>query len=208
MAVGAGQIVPVQNLGGAVSFPVGYQIEDASQTFYAFTPVQINTANGALKVWDGSTTAYGIAGVACENANNLSSAGSGAPVGFSPVIGPGSVIGSYAANPNQPYANILPPGVPTTDGRLRYFLPYPGTVFSGIIGTGAGTPAAVATAQTQVGVQYGLTLDTNGYWYVDVNKTSGNVVLSVTQLDPEFAVGTVGGRVWFTFLPGAITVNA
>lgn len=208
MAVGAGQIVPVQNLGGAVSFPVGYQIEESGQTFYAFTPVQISTVDGGLKVWDGSTTAYGIAGIACENANNLATTGAGAPVGFSPVIGPGSVVGSFAANPNQPYANILPPGVPFTDGRLRYFLPYPGTVFSAVIGNGSGTPAAIATAQTQVGVQYGLTLDSNGYWYVDTNKTSGNVVLSITQLDPEFAVGTVGGRVWFTFLPGSVQVNA
>lgn len=208
MAVGAGQIVPVQNLGGAVSFPVGYQIEEAGQTFNAFTPVQITTADGGLAVWNGSTTALGIAGIAAENANNLATVGAGAPIGFSPVLGPGSVVGSYAANPNQPYANILPPGVPMSDGRLRYFLPFPGTVFSGVIGNGAGTPAAIATAQTQVGVQYGLTLDTNGYWYVDTNKTSGNTVLTVTQLDPEFPVGTVGGRVWFTFLPGAVQVSA
>ena len=65
-------------------------------------------------------------------------------------------------------------------------------MFSAVIGNGSGTPAAIATAQTQVGVQYGLTLDSTGYWYVDTNKTSGNVVLSITQLDPEFAVGTVG----------------
>src|ERR1700677_383087 len=143
MAVGAGQIVPVQNLGGAVSFPVGYLLEEAGQTFYAFTPVQVAT-DGGIKVWDGSTTAYGIAGVACENANNLATTGAGAPIGFSPVLGPGSVVGSYAANPNQPYANITPPMVPTTDGRLRFFLPYPGTVFSGVIGTSSGTPAPVA----------------------------------------------------------------
>ena len=201
-------IWPVQNLGGAVSFAMAYQPEELSQTFYAGTPVEIYT-DGGVKVWDGTTLTAGIAGFAAENANNLSATGLGAPSGFSPILGAGSVIGSYAANPNQPLAVITPPMVPMSDGRIRYWVAVPGTVFIGKLGTSSGTPAAYATALSQVGVAYGLTKDAgNSYWYVDVNKTSTNAAVTVVALSPLEPVGTVGGHVLFTVLPAVAQISA
>jgi hypothetical protein len=200
-------ISPEQNLGGAVSFPVGYQIEEAGQTFVLGTPVQVKAADGGLQAWDGATVAAGIAGVTMENANNLGSTGSGAPVGFSPILGPGSVVGNYSANPNQPLAVITPPMTPMSDGRLRFWIAAPGTVFIAKIGTTGSAP--IATAQTQVGVQYGLTKDSgNNYWYVDTSKTGGSAVLAVVALSPLEPVGTVGGHVLFVFLNSAAQIFA
>jgi hypothetical protein len=194
-------IEPVQNLGGAVSFPVSVIIEEAGQVFAEGTPVMISSADGGVKAWDGVTITNGIAGFSREAASNLGTTGSGAPVGFSPVLGPGSVIGSYAANPNQPLANITPPGVPINDGRIGFWVAGPGTVFVGKLGN-AGAPAA--TAAQNVGAQYGLTKDpVNAFWYVDTSKTGANAVALVVLLDPRDAVGTVGGRVWFVILPGS-----
>ena len=204
MPVGAIIIEPIQNQGGAVSFPVRSQIEAAGQTYYAGTPVQVRATDGGVVAWAG--TAGGVTGViagfAAEMAANLSTTGQGAPQGFTPVLGPGSIIGSYTANPNQSLATITPTGVPINDGRTRFWVPSPTTVFIGKLGN-AGNPAA--TAQTQVGASYGLTIDTNNYWYVDLAKTTvgTNTCVTVVGLDPRDMVGTVGGRVWFTVVPSA-----
>ena len=202
MPVGAIMIEPVQNLGGAVSFAVRSQVEAAAQTFFAGTPVQIRASDGGVIAWAGTAVASAIAGFAAEMAANLTTTGAGAPQGFTPVLGPGSVIGSFVANPNQAAARITPPGVPMNDGRTRFWVPSPSTVFVGKLGNAG---AAAATAQTQVGVSYGLTIDTNNYWYVDAAKvTAGtNTCVTIVQLDPRDAVGTVGGRVWFTVIPSA-----
>lgn len=201
-------IWPVQNLGGAVSFVEGYQPEESGQTFVAGTPVEIYS-DGGVKVWDGTTLTAGIAGFAAENANNLGTTGAGAPVGFSPILGAGSVVGSYAANPNQALAVITPPMVPMSDGRIRYWIAVPGTVFIGKIGSSSGTPAPVATAVTQVGVTYGLTKDTgNSYWYIDTNKTSSNSAVQIVALSPLEPVGTVGGHVLFVILPAVSQITA
>lgn len=206
MANFADAIFPVQNLGGgAASFPVGFQIEEAGQTFVIGNPVQVKSADGGLQLWDGTTVSNGIAGIAMENGNNLGSTGLGAPSGFSPITGAGSVIGSYAANPYQPSAVITPPMVPMSDGRIRFWLGGPGTVFIARIGTSS-TVTPVATAQTQVGALYGLTKDTgNSYWYVDTNK---NNAVQVVALSPLETVGTVGGHVLFTFQPGILQTPA
>lgn len=119
------------------------------------------------------------------------------------------MIGSYAANPNQPLAVITPSLVPINDGGVSFAVAFPGTEFVAAIGSSAATSnTAVATTNQQVGKAYGLTKDANGYWYVDTNITGGSVVLRVTQLDPRDAVGTVGGRVWFTIIPTAFQVAA
>ena len=204
MANFADAIFPMQNLGGAVSFPVAYQIEEAGQTFVLGTPVMVKAADGGLQAWDGATLP-GIAGIAMEPANNIGSTGSGAPVGFSPILGPGSVVGNYAANPNQASAVITPPMVPMSDGRLRFWLPAPGTVFIAKIGTST-TVTPVATAFGQVGVLYGLTKDTgNNFWYVDTNKNNAVNVVAISPLEP---IGTVGGHVLFTFQNSASQIFA
>jgi hypothetical protein len=199
----ADAIFPEQYTGGAVSFPVGFQIEEAGQTFVIGTPVQVKAADGGLQAWDGTTVTQGIAGITMEAANNLGSTGSGAPVGFSPILGPGSVIGNYAANPNQASAVITPPMVPMSDGRLRYWIAGPTTVFIGKLGTSA-TNTPVATAQTQVGTIAGLTKDPgNNFWFVDTNKTNA---VNIVALSPLEAVGTVGGHVLFTFVNAIIQI--
>jgi hypothetical protein len=206
MANFADAIFPVQNLGGATSFAVGYQIEEAAQTFVIGTPVQVKTStDGGLQAWDGTTVVNGIAGITMEAGNNLGSTGSGAPVGFSPILGPGSVIGNYAANPNQPSAVITPPMVPMSDGRLRFWIALPGTVFIGKLGTSA-TVTPVATSNAQVGTLAGLTKDTgNNFWYVDTNKTN---TVEIVALSPLEAVGTVGGHVLFVFQNAAAQIFA
>jgi hypothetical protein len=205
MANFAGPIEPVQNLGGAVSFPMLAIIEESGQTFNAYTPVSINGTDGGVQVWNGSTITNGIAGFAAVNASNLATTGAGAPQGFTPVLGPGSVVGNYKANPNQPLAVITPSLVPINDGTIQFFVAGLATVFVGKVGT---TGSAIATTNQMVGAQFGMTLDTNGYWYVDTAKTGASAVLQVSQLDPRDAVGTVGGRLWFTILATSQQVQA
>ncbi len=204
----ADAIEPTQDLGGAVSYPVGYGAEEAGQTFVEGTPVEFLTAgDGGLAVWDGVTVAAAIAGFAAENANNLGAL-SVLPTPFTPVIGPGSVIGNYAANANQALAVITPPMVPTAVGYIRYVIAAPTTRFIGKIGTSA-TNLPVATANTQVGVAYGLTKDTNNaFWYVDTNKTGASAVVRIVGLSPLEALGTVGGHVIFVVLNAAAQIFA
>lgn len=58
-----------------------------------------------------------------------------------------------------------------------------------------------ALAQAQVNVKYGLTVNSNGIWVVDINKTSDATVrVVVTGLVDQ--VGDVLGRVRFRFLNG------
>lgn len=207
MANFADAIYPVQNLSGAASFPVGYQVEEAAiaTTIPGGTPVQVAAGDGGLKNWDGATLP-GIAGILAElSFNNLASLGVGAPSGFSPILSFGSVIGNYLANPNQASAQISPPMVPMSDGRLRYWIAAPGTVFIAKLGTSA-TVTPVATAQTNVGTNFGLTKDTgNSFWYVDTNKANS---VTVVALSPLEAVGTSGGHVLFVFQNSAVQVFA
>lgn len=211
MANFADAIYPVQNLGGAVSFPVGVAPEEAgvSTAVPGGTPVEIKPADGGLQNWDGALVANGIAGILAElSFNNLGSTGLGAPQGFSPILGPGSIIGNYLANPNQPSAVVTPPMVPMSDGRLRFWIAAPGTVFIAKKGTSA-TVTPVATAFTDRSQQWGLTKDTgNAFWYIDTNKTGGNAVLQVVDISPLEAVGTVGGHLMFVFLPAAVQIFA
>ncbi len=162
-----------------------------------------------MKNWDGTTLTSGIAGILAElSFNNLATTGAGAPVGFSPILGAGSIIGNFPANPNQPSANINPPMVPMSDGRLRYWIAVPGTVFIAKLGTSA-TVTPVATTQQTVGTNLGLTKDTgNVFWYVDTNKTGASAAVQVVALSPLEAVGAVGGHVFFVILPAVAQVTA
>lgn len=201
----ADAIEPVKDLGGAISFAESYAVEEAGQTFTAGVPVMIKSTDGGVQIWDGTTVANGIAGFSVMNANNLSTTGAGAPQGFTPVLGPGSNIGSYAANPYQPLAVITPPMVPIVDGFQIFAVAGRPNVFIGVIGTSLTTPAGVATNNNQVGVAYGLTLDSaSGFWYVDVNKSNA---VRVVGLDPRQAPGTVGGHVFFTVLESVVQIN-
>lgn len=208
MASFADAIEPQQDLGGALSFQTRAIIEEAGQTFLYGMPVQINGTDGGVQIWDGTTLTAGIAGIAVQNAQNLGTTGAGAPVGYSPILGPGSSIGNYAANSNQPLAVISPPGVPITDGFNYFAVASQETVFKGRIGTSA-TVLPVVTNNNQVGVAYGLTKDTgNNFWYVDTNKTAGSAAVRIVALDPLDPVGTLGGHVLFVVLPAVAQIVA
>jgi hypothetical protein len=203
----ADAIEPTQDLGGAISFPEGYGVEEAGQTFVEGTPVEFLTAgDGGLAVWDGTTLVAAIAGFAAENANNLGAL-SVSPAPFTPV-NVASSIGSYAANSNQPLALIMPPMVPFTAGYIRFNIAAPTTRFIGKVGTGA-TNTPVATLNTMVGKSFGLTKDTNNaFWYVDTNKTGASAAVLIVGLSPLEALGTVGGHVIFTVLPAVAQIVA
>lgn len=201
-------IEPVQNLGGEQSFYTRRIIEESGQTAPYGTPVQVNSSDGGLQAWPGTVYSDSLAGFLAEGSgfSNLSTTGSGAPQGLTPVLGPGSVIGNYPANPNEPLAVITPALVPINDGRAAFYVAFPGSVFVGVVGDAG---VAIATTNQMVGASYGLTKDpVNAYWYVDTSKTGSDAVVQIVQLDPRDAVGTVGGRLFFVVLNSAAQVIA
>jgi hypothetical protein len=208
MASFADAIEAQQDIGGAISFPVNWLVEEAGQTFVYGVPVQVNGTDGGVQIWDGTTLTAGIAGFSIQAAQNLGTTGSGAAQAFTPLLGPGSNIGSYAPNSTQSLAVITPPMVPMSIGLSGFAVAAPTTVFLGRIGTSA-TVTPVATTNQQVGVAYGLTKDTgNNFWYVDVNKTGGSAAVRVVSLYPGENVGTSGGHVLFIVLPAVAQIIA
>jgi hypothetical protein len=206
MASFADAIEPDLDLGGAKSFLINWLPEESGQTFLYGMPVQVNGSDGGVQLWDGSTLTAGIAGFAAQNAQNLGTTGAGAANPFSPILGAGSNIGSYAANSTQSLAVITPPGVPISIGLSEFYVAGADTVFIGKIGTSA-TVTPVATTNQQVGVAYGLTKDTgNSFWYVDTNKNGASAAVRIVGLSPLEAVGTVGGHVLFVVLPATAQI--
>lgn len=170
-------------------------IEEASQTFLPGTPVQIASGDGGLKAWDGTTVANGIAGFSKEAGNNLAALG---------------VIPTAAVNPNpQPSGGSVPfqaSAVSITrpyfrDGRIGLEIAVADTVFLGQVG-----PAQTALA-TDVGKQYGLTIDGDNHWYVDKTKTGGSAVVEIVRLDPNDQASSPRG-VYFIVLPAAAQLVA
>jgi hypothetical protein len=207
----ADAIQPMLDLGGAISFPTKYLIEEAGQTFLLGTPVQVNGTDGGIQAWDGTTVTLGIAGFAQQPAQNLGTTGAGAPVGYSPILGPGSVVGNYPppGDSNQPLATINPPMTPISDGFNYFYIAAPTTVFIGTWGTSVATPGPLATTNQLVGKAFGLTKDaSSGFWYVDNNKTGAAAAVLIVQLYPLDPVGTVGGHVLFTVLPATAQIFA
>lgn len=171
--------------------------EAAAQTFLAGTPVMLTT--GFLTVWDGTTVAKGIAGIAKDFASNLATGGVPLNTVLAPTKAPFGGGGlKFGTVPNMPNAaNLARPYF--NDGKCGIVLAISDTLFYGQVGP------TQTTAQTDIGVSYGLTLDTDGHWYVDKTKTGATAVLTITDLDPwDKPPNGVGGRgVLFTFLPAA-----
>lgn len=142
-------------------------IEDDGSTFLAGTPVSIEAADGGVQAWDGTTVAFGIAGFSLSAASNLTTTGVAKTLTF------GSV-------PNEASAVNIPRGAPLNDGRVDFETSSQDTVFRGQVG-----PAQTALA-TDVGVSYGMTIDSDNHWYVDKTKSTVgvNTVVSITKLDP------------------------
>ena len=157
-------------------------IEEAGQTFLAGTPVQI-AADGGVKAWDGLANPRTLAGFSKEFGNNLAALGviPTAAVNPSPQPSAGSV-------PFEPSAvNITRPFF--RDGRQGFEVAVEDTVFLGQVG-----PAQTALA-TDIGVQYGLTIDADNHWFVDKTKSTvgTNTVLTIVKLDPNDQSATPRG---------------
>lgn len=174
--------------------------EKASQTFLQGSPVQLNA--GYVQKWDGATYTAGILGFALQPAANLPSNGKGTPGLFSQVGPPGATT-TYGSVPYQTSASNIPVGAPMTDGRTYFEFGNNDTIFEAQYDNSNGTVAADWTPViTQIGTQFGLTFDANGYAYVDGNKTTvgTNTCVVMVGINPDDLVqaGTPN-----TYIPNA-----
>lgn len=207
MAITAIPILPVESISGN-QFRAFRIIEESAQTFKVGTPVSIAAGDGGVQAWVANTQGPGqggVCGISYEAASNLSATGSGAPTPFSPFLGVGAVAGTFGSVPNQSSAKNIAHGAPFNDGRVGFILPAADVIFSAVLGNNGNTATPAAT---DVGKQYGLTIDTGGnFWYVDRNKTTAgtNTVLTVIALDLR-DVPAAGTRVLFQFLAGAVNL--
>ena len=169
--------------------------EEALQTFLPGTPLQIAAGDGGMKVWDGVTVAFGIAGFSKEFGNNL------AVLGVSPTA---------ASNPTPQLGQAVVPFEPGAlsitrpffrDGRTGFEVAVADTVFLGQVGP------LQSTLATDIGKQYGLTLDSDGHWYVDRTKSGASAVVQIVRLDPNDQSATPRG-VYFIVLPSAAQLVA
>lgn len=197
-------ILSVQNRANTAPL-TGAQPEKAGQTFKFGTPVQINA--GYIQAWDGATVAAGILGIAESFGLNLATNGAGAPgMPFGPITGNGA-IQTYGFVPNEPNAVNIALGTPIADGRTLYVEANLDNVFEAMFDNSNGAVAADYTpTQAMIGTsagQFGLTVDANGFWYVDKNKTGANAVLQIVGVNPIDGF-IVNARVRFKFLVAAI----
>ncbi len=173
--------------------------EKAAQTFLNGTPVQLNA--GFVQAWDGVTVAKGILGVALEDAHNLATSGAGAPGPFG-IVGPPGTGTTFGKVPYQPSAVNIPEGAPASLGYIDVAEANPDTIFSGQTDNNGG--GATIPTIANIGTQYGMTVDANGYWYVDFGKvTAGtNTVVVMTGLHPIDG-SIANARILFQFLQSA-----
>lgn len=202
MAITAIPILPVETVSGN-QFRATRIIEESAQTFQAGTPVTVAAGDGGIQAWAGSVVtgaAGSITGISYEAASNLSATGSGAPTPFSPFLGVGAVAGTFGSVPNQTSAKNIAHGAPLNDGRVGFYSAVNDTVYSATFGNNGNT---ATPANTDVGVRYGLTIDSGSkFWYVDKNKSTAgtNTCVRVVGLDPR-DVPAAGTRVLFVFDP-------
>jgi hypothetical protein len=135
--------------------------EAAAQTFLTGTPLQLTA--GFLAAWNGTTTTDGIAGVSAEFGANLAVAGVPQQQTFGTVP-----FQPAAGNFSRPYFN---------DGKTGVYVATADTVFFGQVGP------TQTTAQSDIGVNYGMTIDTDGHWFIDKTKTGAAAVVQITGLD-------------------------
>jgi hypothetical protein len=178
--------------------------EKAGQTFVKGTPVQLNA--GVLQAWDGTTVAAGIYGVAAEDAHNLATDGAGFPAPFGVVGFPGTGT-TFGKVPFQASAVNIPEGAPPVKGLVVCWLATLDTIFRAQTDNGSGS--ATTPTKANIGTLYGLTVDANGHWYVDFNKTTvgTNTVVQMVDLDPIDG-SSANARILFTFTKAAQQLTA
>lgn len=154
--------------------------EKAAQTFKAGVPLDLD-AGGFVKEWDGADLTEDIIGISQEAGANLTTDGVPKTLTF------GSV-------PNQAAAVNIPRGAPINDGRIGFDVANLDTVWFGQV-----SPAQTAL-QADIGINYGLTKDADGQWFVDKAKTGAAAAVRIVALDQN---DTVRG-VHFVFLNAVI----
>lgn len=205
MAITAIPILPVESVSGN-SFRANRIIQEALQTFKAGTVISLDVADGGVQAWDGATLTGALEspiGISYDAGDNLATTGVGAPAPMQPFVGAGGV--GFGSVPNQSSAKNLAHGTPVVDGRSGVIFASPDTLFSAVFGNNGAT---ATPAVTDVGKNYGLTIDTGGnFWYVDKNKTGANAAVQVVKLDPRDTPAS-GSRVIFKFLASVVNVVA
>ena len=179
--------------------------EKSGQTFKFGVPVQL--ASGFVQEWDGTTVSAGILGVSESFGQNLGSNGAGAPgMPFGQIGAPGA-IQTYGFVINEPSAVNIALGTPVADGRTLYIEPNQSNIFEAMYDNSTGSVAADYTpTEAAIGTNYGLTRDTNGFWYVDAGVTGGNAVVQYLGVNPISGY-TVNALVRFVFIASAIQIN-
>jgi hypothetical protein len=180
--------------------------EKAGQTFKKGTPVML--AAGVVQAWDGTTVAKGILGITDIDASNLATDGAGAPGPFIGVGFPGTST-TFGAVPFEASAVNIPRGAPFSTGQTLVAAATQETIFrvqvdnNNFSGGGSATPL-----QADIGVQYGLTVDASGHWYLDKAKVTvgTNTVMTVVQIDP-ITGSIVNGAVYAKFSGAASQYN-
>lgn len=162
--------------------------EAATQTFKIGVPVQLTS--GTVAIWAGdpnTTNGTKIFGIAKSDGASLATAGV-------------ALQKSWGSVPFQASAKkILRPFF--NNGKTTVVLANPDTIFYGQVG-------AASLSGVTVGAVYGLTVDTDGHWYVDTSKTtttagSENVAVEIVGFD---SVDTARG-VLFKFVEKAMELN-
>lgn len=185
-------------------------LEASGQTFLTGTPVELSA--GFCQAWDGTTVVRGILGISETPGANLGTNGAGAPGAFGSIGFPGATP-TYGSVPNQASAVNIPAGVTFATGSTTVAQAVPTTIFVAQVDNSAA--GAYTPSNANVGVQYGLTIDANGNWYIDFNKTTvgTNTVLTVVGLyyndlvQGSSTTEILGGRLLFKFNTGASQVQ-
>jgi hypothetical protein len=200
-----GPIISVQNTTNSTPLTAAI-LELAAQTFKFGTPVQ-KTSGGYIQAWDGTTVSAGIIGISESFGQNLASNGAGFPTApFAPVSGP-IAIQTYGFVPNEPSAVNTALGTPVAEGRTLFLAAVDQTYFLGVFDNSAGTvPSDYTPTEATIGATFGLTIDTNGFWYVDADKTGGSAVVQVIGIYPQDGF-VVNARVIFKILAAASQYN-
>ena len=198
-------IICVQNRANTAPL-TGAWPEAATQSFKFGTPVQMNAA-GYVKAWDGATIANAILGIAESFGQNLASNGLGAPVApFGGITGTGA-IQTFGFVPNEPNAVNIALGTPIADGRTLFIEANLDNVFEAQCDNSAGVNAASWTpTQTTFAPgsnQFGMTVDANGFWYIDFNKTGGAAILEVVGVNSLDGL-IANARLRFKFLVASV----
>lgn len=165
-------------------------LEDDAETFESHTPVALD-ANGYVIAWGGATLdglIGSIIGIALESGSNLTTQGVAETLSF------GSV-------PYQSSAHNIPRGAPINDGRVGVLCAREETVFKAQI-----NPTGQSLAQTDIGDVFGMTIDTDGHWYIDKTKTGADAVVTIVERDPneDTLADSVRRMAYFVFMPARV----